>query len=154
MASHSYGGRSDVILNNCRDREKTFYDIYCKFLSPLLHISASYKAILSNDFAYQLQLTTQVIPHFFFRYPRKWLHQCQLHRWLQETECVHRHPRISARDIWWILEDDLGAEECHHRHDDQTGGEVQGKRQKYRHSHFSETLSISPTSCIQKKWQG
>lgn len=61
MASHSYGGRSDVILNNCRDREKTFYDIYCKFPSPLLHISASYKAILSNVFAYQLQLKSFLI---------------------------------------------------------------------------------------------
>ncbi len=36
----------------------------------------------------------------------------------------------------------MGAEECHHCHDDQTGGEVQGKRQKYRNSHVSLVCSI------------
>ena len=61
----------------------------------------------------------------------QWLHQRQLHRWLQEAECLHRHTGASAGDIERLLEDGMGAKIQHHRHDDQTGGEVTGKKRDY-----------------------
>lgn len=105
---------------------------------PLLHSVPLTMQSLQNYFAYRLPCHSNLAS--FFRYPWEWLHQCQLHWWLPEAECLHRHTRISARDVWRILEDDLGAEERHHRHDDEAWGEVQGESQKYRCSHIPDTL--------------
>lgn len=92
------------------------------------HAHASYQVIRTIVFDWAGLLTRHRIS--FFRHPWKRLYQRQLHRWLQKAERLHRHPRSSAGDVWRILEDDLGAEERHHRHDDQTGGAIQGKREE------------------------
>lgn len=80
----------------------------------------------------------------FPRNPRQWLHQCELHRWLQEAECVHRHPGVPARDVWWILEDDLGAEERHYCHDDKTGRKIQGEN----HSCLQIWTCVVSAACV------
>lgn len=55
------------------------------------------------------------------------LYQCQLHRWIQEAECLYSNTGGIARNLWWLLENDVGTTRCNCRHDDKTGGEVQGK---------------------------
>lgn len=57
----------------------------------------------------------------------QWLHQRELHRWLQEAERLHRHPGAAAGDADRLLEDGVGAENLHHRYDDQAGGEITGE---------------------------
>lgn len=56
----------------------------------------------------------------------KWLHQCQLHRWLPQAECLHCHTGTSARHTQWFLEDGMGAAHSNYCHDDPVGGEVSG----------------------------
>lgn len=63
------------------------------------------------------------------RYPGEWLHQCQLHWWIQEAECLHCYPRATSRIIWGLLEDGVGAAGCLCCHDDPSGGEVAGKKE-------------------------
>lgn len=61
------------------------------------------------------------------RHPRKWLCECQLHRWLQEAKRLHCNTGISPWNIRGLLENDMGATECHSCHDDKTRRTIQGK---------------------------
>lgn len=56
----------------------------------------------------------------------QWLHQWQLHWWLQKAECLYCHTGTPARDTEWFLEDGVGAKDLYHCDDDPSRRKVKG----------------------------
>lgn len=77
---------------------------------------------------FRLQFSKEPHKCLICRYPGEWLHQRQLHWWIQEAECLHCYSRATSRDIWGLLENGVGAAGCLCCHDDPPGGEVTGKK--------------------------
>lgn len=82
------------------------------------------------------------------RYSWQWLHQWELHRWLQKAECLYCHTGTPTRDTEWLLEDGVGAKDLYHCDDDPSRRKVKGSCPPFSKTH--QTWHAAPDR--QKQW--